>query len=363
MEVKRNHIIYLCLYANEGVKEGGESRNKAFLKKMISLQAGVYNLFNKNIFKRLYLTVNIFLVLFFSRKKTILIHQGAWGYLFPISIFRHRLAQLLMTSTINHCSKKNKLIYEINDLTYEQSIDLELKLKYPHASKIWQDKLLGSRNCHYIFAAHEMERYASQKYSIQSGRTSVVLNGAPPLIQEKPSQLSSRNMAWIESDKLKFVYAGTLNRGRQIEEVIAIFGRLQNVLLILLGAEGDWIQEEKLPLNVIYLGSLTESEAHYIVSECNMGLIPYDENRLYYNICYPTKVPFYLMAGVPILSTPLRELQQLYADKEMFLFSPLNSWSETIGSLSKLELDTMKQQVLKNRDSLTWDSVLNSLQL
>ena len=86
-------------------------------------------------------------------------------------------------------------------------------------------------------------------------------------------------------------------------------------------------------------------------------------NRLYYNICYPTKVPFYLMAGVPILSTPLRELQQLYADKEMFLFSPLNSWSETIGSLSKLELDNMKQQVLKNRDSLTWDSVLNSLQL
>lgn len=330
---------------------------------MISLHARVYNLFNKNIFKRLYLTANIFLMLFFSRKKTILIHQGTWGYLFPIPIFKYRLAQFLMTSTINHCSKNNKLIYEINDLTYEQSIDLELELKYPRVSKIWQDKLLGSRNCHYIFAAHEMERYASQKYSIQSCKTSVVLNGAPPLSQEKPNQLSSRKMDWIHSNKLRFVYAGTLNRGRQIEEVIAIFGRIQNVLLILLGAEGDWIQEEKLPLNVIYLGSLAESEAHYVVSKCDMGLIPYDENRLYYNICYPTKVPFYLMAGIPILSTPLKELQQLYVDKDMFLFSPLGSWSDTIGSLTIMELDNMKQHVLDNKDSLTWDSVLNGLQL
>jgi hypothetical protein len=37
------------------------------------------------------------------------------------------------------------------------------------------------------------------------------------------------------------------------------------------------------------------------VARCDVGLIPYDDSREYYNIAYPTKLSSYIVAGIPFL--------------------------------------------------------------
>ncbi|WP_456314080.1 hypothetical protein [Pseudomonas shirazensis] len=349
------NILYIY-YLPKSVREGGMARNKAFYETFNLLEAKMFNMFTKNILVRLVNNFKVLIVLFFVKKKTIFIHQGTLLFIFSMFLLRINFFRRIIFIILNRISKNNKLIIEINDLIYEQSIDLELKVD--EVFRILQKDIFAIKDCNYIFASNEMAFYVMSKYCVPTQNSRVILNGAPR-VQDYSHTI--KNEEWMNSIKNKFVYAGSLNKGRQIEDLLNVFKDQENSLLIILGNEGEWLHEFELPENVIYLGNYEEGEAHYIVSKCDIGIIPYKEDRFYYNICFPTKASFYLTAGLPILSTPLNELQKVFEDKGVVLFSSFKDWINIVNNIDSDTLFKMKKNTMDIKDEYYWESLLSHI--
>lgn len=332
------------------------SRNNAFYRRVSDLDALKINIYSKNIIKRFWFAVKTISFLYFIKNRNIFIHQGSLWILFPVFFMKANFFQKLVFHLLTKVSKNNKLTIEVNDLIYEQSIDLELFVD--NFFSFLQAKLYSIKGCNYIFASHEMKNYASEKYNILPKYSSVIINGAPEL---KDHSIIYEDEKWMESDKIKFVYAGSLNKGRQIEDLLTIFSENEDNLLIILGNEGEWLNEIKLSTNIIYLGNFEEGIAHYIVSKCDIGIIPYNENRFYYNLCFPTKVSFYITAGLPVLCTPLKELQNVFYNDNVILFNSFCNWKNIINDINKEQIIKMKKSVDHIKKSYQWDFILKSL--
>ena len=353
-----NEKIVYIYYLTESVNEGGMARNKAFYETFNDLRAKMFNIYTKHTLARFLISFKALILLLFIRNKTVFIHQGALLFLFSMVLLRIVFFRKIIFCLLNKVSKNNKLVIEINDLIYEQSIDLELKVD--EIFKILQKNIFAIKDCNYIFASNEMESYVISKYSIQSKNSSVIVNGAPKV---KDYSRTIKNEKWMDCNKNKFVYAGSLNKGRQIEDLLNVFTGQENSLLIILGNEGEWLNNVELSENIIYLGNYEESVAHYIVSKCDIGIIPYKADRLYYNLCFPTKVSFYLTAGLPILSTPLNELQNVFGDKGVFMFSPFTEWVKVIKDMNNITVFNMKQRVNDIKEEYYWKSLMSKIKL
>lgn len=353
-----NNKIVFIYYLPESVHEGGTARNKAFYEKFKELGAKMTNIYTKSNIVRLGISLKTLTFLFFIKRKTIFINQGALLFIFSMILLRISFLRKIIFSLLNKVSRNNKFIIEINDLIYEQSIDLELNVD--EIFRILQEDFFSIKDCNYIFASNEMELYVQSKYAVPHENCSVIINGAP-----KVTDYSHviKNQKWIDSNKNKFVYAGSLNKGRQIEDLINVFFYQDHSLLIILGNEGDWLNEIKLPDNIIYLGNFEENIAHYIVSICDMGIIPYSADRLYYNLCYPTKASFYITAGLPILSTPLNELQNVFKNSDVVIFSPFDNWSNIVNGMNKSMISIMKEKVAFIKEEYYWESLLSKIKI
>jgi glycosyltransferase involved in cell wall biosynthesis len=323
-------------HLNEKLNDGGLSRNLAFYHHHINYGAKVQNIFQDNKFKRVLNSITIFIVLFFSTNKRIFIHQGTIIYLFPMS--------------------RNHLIIEVNDLPYEQSIDLELPINI--IDKKFEDALYSLKNCFYIFASQEMNEYVKRKFRIKEEHSEAIINGSTNLYVNNIDLTDSYD--WIDQLEYKCVYAGTLNKGRQIESLLKLFTEITHINLILLGDWGEWLYNYNLPLNVSYLGNKSHCIAQQIVSKCDFGLIQYNADRFYYNLCFPTKISFYLTSGLPVLTTPLTELKNHFINSECVYFVEFDKWKEFLLSVTPEFIDNAKMNAKKESVNYEWTSVFTS---
>ena len=113
--------------------------------------------------------------------------------------------------------------------------------------------------------------------------------------------------------------------------------------------------------HTMFVAAKDEETAHQIVAQCDLGLIPYDENRLYYNIAFPTKLSFYLTAGISYLSTPVKEVMKLH-DKSMGYVGAIEEWPTLIKMLSKEEISIVKMTV-RNNNNYLWDHIFKKCSL
>ncbi|OXG08761.1 glycosyltransferase involved in cell wall biosynthesis [Flavobacterium araucananum] len=349
---------YYFGYQTGSVNEGGMARNNAFMCYFEKKKFKVYNLYHKSIFIRLFKLLMVLGLFLKLKKKKIVIHQGTLLLMFPIVFFRYSFFSKLVFALLQYVSKQNKFIIEVNDLPYEQSIDLGLPVN--HIYKFFQERLFSLKEANFIFASNEMKKFIQKEYNLAEHKIQTVINGGPELIK---SNFKRDCLDWLQSENLKYVYAGTLNEGRDIEAMINLFFNIPDSLLILIGPQGEWINKIKLSDNVKYLGDFQENEAHYLVSKCDVGLVPYDESKFYYNLCYSTKVSFYITAGIPILSTRLKEMVFIFKNKEMIIFDTISKWENIIQSLTKEHIFTMKKNVIIEKQNYYWEALLNRLQI
>lgn len=350
-------LIYICHIIN-GENDGGMARNMAFHNYFSNKNSKIYNLYNKNIGIRLFNLAFFFLNFLNFTDKKILIHLGTIFTIFPKAILRTKIGLYFLDQFFKRLSRKNILYLEVNDLPYEQAIDLNLKIEnfYLKLQYIIFDNIL---NINYVFASSEMANYILENYNIDPSKSQVIINGAP-----KMENLRGDNeiLKLYESFDLKYIYVGTLNEGRGIDELIILFQNL-NSYLFLIGVGGEWLNERLKNINnIIYLGSFDEQQAMQITSQCDFGIMHYDSSKFYYNLCYPTKNSFYISAGINVISTKLIESQNVISKYNIFLFEDFNKWKSIINSpfqyfenLDKITEDT--------KDDFYWDNILENLKI
>ncbi len=257
-------------------------------------------------------------------------------------------------------AKSNRVILDVSDLKYEQFIDLEIPC--PDLSLIDErEKAIFSAAVDLTFASESMKEFAIKKFKLDEFRCEVCINGG----REKKETLNTEVIAFrdsLSSHRINCVYAGTLNKGRMIDKMILAFKNVTSSRLYLMGPMGEWIKDYLIVNkinNVIYLGVKDEDTAHQIVAQCDLGLIPYDENRLYYNIAYPTKLSFYITAGIPYLSTPVKEVMKLQNENLGFT-GMIEEWEKIIKNISIEEIEKAKKVVCSKSHYYLWDSILQN---
>ena len=348
----RNKKIQYFAQFSPSTNDGGASRNHAFQEFYRNRGAELYNLDQPNKLRRVINLCKVLGMLLTSRDKTLFFHQGTIMYLFPLALLKFSPISRLVFALLQRVAFNNRLIIEINDLPYEQAIDLELPVT--PVVEHFQNCLYSLKNCYYLFASKEMERYVKAKFAIDDAHSEVILNGGDRL---KASVAPTGFEPPV--GKINCVYAGTLNKGRQVELLIELFRDMKALNLILLGDWGDWLLEHDLPENVIYLGNKSNTVAQQIVAACDLGLIQYDSSRFYYNLCYPTKISFYLTAGIPVLSTPLKELMFHFHNSSAVFFQEIKQWPVFLESLDDAILVKAKAAAKVESSAYEWSYLLS----
>ncbi|QBK77618.1 hypothetical protein QK342_15350 [Myroides odoratimimus] len=344
---------YYIGHVSTKVDDGGMARNHAFANYFKSSSFKVVNVFSDNILLRLYNAIKILSILFFFKERIIFIHLGTFFYLYPKQFLKINILFKSFFELLIFCSKRNKVLIEINDLPYEQAKDLELDIDEFFLR--FENKLFSIRTVCFVFASMNMEKYIKEKYFIHN--SSYIINGGNQLTDSK---IGNKILSILEGEeKIKLVYAGTLNKGRQIEQLIDIVSNCDNVVLLLLGTNGEWIDHLSNKENIYYLGNYVEEEAQYIVSRCDLGIIPYNDERFYYNICYPTKASFYITAQIPFISTKLDELMYHFEDKSVYFFT-IKDWEGFFKNLKKNDLNTKKIEVSTFSKAYCWPNIIDN---
>jgi hypothetical protein len=88
-------------------------------------------------------------------------------------------------------------------------------------------------------------------------------------------------------------------------------------------------------------------------------LIPYDSQRPYYNIAYPTKLSFYITAGISFLSTNVQEVKDINNKYSIGYIKDIESWDLFIKSLSKSEILKKKENVINIKHKFLWSNIIN----
>lgn len=259
-----------------------------------------------------------------------------------------RVSRMIFFVIVNKSIKRNQIYFDICDLKYEQSIDLNIDKEREKAFKQCE-KYLFRLSAKYNFASESMKIYAQKKYGIADKQVGTLINGGN-LYENTKRDLK------IDTHKINCVYAGTLNRGRQIEEMIKSFPKSECMHLYLLGVNGEWIRERD---NIHYLGKMSEEDAHNFAVQCDLGLIPYDQERLYYNLAYPTKLSFYITAGIPFLGTPVIEIEKIHIKENVGYVYKLEEWGTFLRTVTKEKLLKEKDKIMSIEDNYLWDTVCN----
>lgn len=310
--------------------------------------------------KRVINIIRIYANLFFAKKYVLMFEYPGFG----VPIFRKNLIssvlKIIFLKLLKFSSNKNKIYIDVADLPYEQSKDLELNANYDfNIFKNIETQLFSLKNTTYVFASYNMKDYICNKYNLIESKTIVCINGGNKL----KTFAVSKYAKFINKNKINYIYAGTLNKGRQIEKLINIFKKCSNCNLILIGINGEWIGQKDLSKNIQYLGSLEEEEAQQLTSMCDIGIIPYDSDRFYYNIAYPTKLSFYITAGITFLSTKVSEVQNINEKYDVGYTLDINQWGNLINNLSKTELNKEKEKINLFKENFYWDNIFKVIKL
>lgn len=347
--------IYInSIYAgkNSKILEGGMARDYAFMNWIENkIQNCKIVQLDNNKLKNI---CTIFYILIFKKYFNIVFQYPRIGIPIYNNTFLGKIISNLYINLIMFASKKNNLIFDVSDIKYEQLVDLNINMSNLDYIKKLEYKFF-KLPVEFIFASDSMRHYACKKYEIEIEDTDVCINGGNKITYDKKSNLEK----YIDKDKINYVYAGSLNKGRQIEQMIYNFLKNSNVQLILMGTGGEWIQDNDLPQNIIYLGAVEEIHAHYIVSKCDIGLIPYDDSKLYYNIAYPTKLSFYITAGIPFLSTGVNEVKIINEKYNIGFIDKITNWSEAINNITLEEIKEMKIRISNINEEFYWENIFN----
>ncbi|MDA3616414.1 glycosyltransferase family protein [Polluticaenibacter yanchengensis] len=344
---------YYITYSASQITEGGQSRTAAFFRYFEKKDWNIINVYAAGSKGRILKMIKYIWFLYFVKNKTLFIHFGALVFLFSASLINKPKVLRFFLTLLQRLAGNNKVIIEVNDLPFEQSIDLGLPVEELY--KKFQDGLFSIKNIHFIFASNTMEQYVSQNFHLKN--TGSIINGSNAL----EDSVMAPDYDWILSNTIKCIYAGTLNEGREIHSLIRLFKELKHITLVLMGGDGEWLKDESLPGNIKYIGSYPENIAQKIVSQCDLGIIHYDAGKFYYNLCYPTKASFYIAAKIPFLSTPLTELKNHFSNFEGAYFVEFDKWILFLDNITREILIKDKMSISRNYKRFTWPYLLSPL--
>jgi glycosyltransferase involved in cell wall biosynthesis len=235
-----------------------------------------------------------------------------------------------------------KLIYDTHELETEKNGDHGIRKKL---SK-WIERLLINQVDMTIVVSESIAEWYEKNYSIN--RPPVILNA--PNRRELIKTDHFRTDLGIRKDQIIVLYQGGLTFGRGIDLILDAFNvrNDDNVVVVFMGY-GSLTEKIKFfstqNNNIFYYPAVSPDVVLEYTVSADFGLSLIENTCLSYFYCMPNKLFEYAMAGLPVLTSDMKDMAVLVKENKMglvikeFTNTGLNA---AIDDLLRADIDEMK---------------------
>jgi glycosyltransferase involved in cell wall biosynthesis len=182
-------------------------------------------------------------------------------------------------------------------------------------------------------------------------------------LQKKISSLLEKS-----GNRKILLYQGSgINIHRGLEEMLEAMELLKDEFVLWLAGGGDvWeklknrVDEKKLENSVFFIEKVPRGELNFITRNAHVGLsLDKPINKNYIN-SLPNKVFDYIHAGIPLISSKIREIENIISKYEIGItlsnHDPECMASEIKNFMNSLKYDKCKENVILAQKELKWDN-------
>jgi glycosyltransferase involved in cell wall biosynthesis len=176
-----------------------------------------------------------------------------------------------------------------------------------------------------------------------------------PKREELKSNNYLREYFSIPAEEKIFVYIGGSQKERGLSKMIDAVSVLQNEAAFVMIGDGP-IKEElqkvvnqmHLQENVFFHPSINSERTIEILASADIGISLIEQHSKSYELGLPSKVFEYMLAGLPVISSPLKQVKDLFDRTEGILFADPADSSELFHA-SKKAIELSSDSKLRNR--------------
>lgn len=214
-----------------------------------------------------------------------------------------------------------------------------------------------------VLTTGEMDsKFLEDYYGI--GNTLVIRN--IPLLQLPDKEIDLRKMLNISEEQKILLYQGVMIEGRGIIKIISLMNELPNIEFVLLG-DGALRKEfertaSKFNIHnrVHFLGTIPQRELLNYTAAADIGLALIENISVSYYHALPNKLFEYIMAGIPVLSSNLPQMEKIVNDYQVGIIVDEKDDINILNGLKKLSADKelishFKDNCRKASLELNWD--------
>jgi glycosyltransferase involved in cell wall biosynthesis len=188
-----------------------------------------------------------------------------------------------------------------------------------------------------------------------------------------PRSVLVRNLPWLEADIVRDrslldrfgiprearvgVYVGGLQQGRGLEKLIDSFiaFKSENKHLLLIGSGAlrmqleQQVKQNDLTKIVHFAGWMPADDALRMTAACDLGITLVEPVSRSYELALPSKLFEYMMAGIPVVSSRVEQVSDLFDNEEWITFVDVENPQSIRDGLAKAFANS-ENQSLRTRE-------------
>ena len=247
-----------------------------------------------------------------------------------------------------------KLIYDAHELETETNGLKGLRKKL---SKLVERSFIHQVD-HIFVVSENIADWYSENYKIL--RPTVLFNS--PYEKHLKKNYYFRENFLLNKNQKVILYQGSLDPGRGIEKIISAFKKRVNdkVVIIFLGygsLENKILLSSKKHKNIFFHKAVPPSVLLKYTSSADIGIALIENTCLSYNFCMPNKLFEYVMVGLPVIVSNVKEMSDFVNRNKIGVTLKSNSAfliNDTIDELLSSNLTTFKKNCKKISLSYSW---------
>ena len=265
----------------------------------------------------------------------------------------------LLANWLVHIIRRKELVYD----SHEYFTGVPEIQKKPIVKKTWKfiEKLIFPRLKHVFTVNRSIADLYNKEYGVEVN----VLRNFP--LSTTINKEQERHDLDLPKNKKIVILQGTgINIDRGSEELLEAIALSDNLFLCIVGS-GDVIeqlkirsQSEDLYKKVIFTGKLPYEKMMQYTMNADVGVSLDKDTNLNYRFSLPNKVFDYIKAGIPVVTSNLKELEVIINKYKIGLITPSHEPKEVLKTINNAISNEnnlkFKQNIKVAIKDLTWEN-------